>query len=115
MKTYFGTQKSSIFEMWTAPGAPETTPNGGARSAPPFGVVSGPWGRPDPKIDDFCRRASRFDSLFISFVEFWPARESFGMARGLRFWALGVDSGPRGGAFEGISDPPKIIQHICVY
>ncbi len=24
------------------------------------------------------------------------------MARGPRFWALGVDSGPRGGAFEGI-------------
>ncbi len=36
----------------------------------------------------------------------WPTRESFGMARGgPRFWALGVDSGPRGGAFEGILDP----------
>ena len=29
------------------------------------------------------------------------------MARGPRFWALGVDSGPRGGAFEVIVDPPK--------
>ena len=29
------------------------------------------------------------------------------MARGPRFWALGVDCGPRGGAFEGILDPPK--------
>ncbi len=28
------------------------------------------------------------------------------MARGPRFWALGVDSGPRGGAFKGILDPP---------
>ncbi len=27
------------------------------------------------------------------------------MARGPRFWALGVDSGPRGGAVEGILDP----------
>ncbi len=27
------------------------------------------------------------------------------MARGPRFWALGVDSGPRGGACEGILDP----------
>jgi hypothetical protein len=44
----------------------------------------------------------------LFFVEFWPTRESFGMARGLRFWALGVDSGPRGGAFEGILDPPKL-------
>jgi hypothetical protein len=34
-------------------------------------------------------------------------RESFGMAGGLRFWALGVDSGPRRGAFEGILDPPN--------
>jgi hypothetical protein len=41
------------------------------------------------------------------FVEFWPIRASFGMARGPRFWALGVDSGPREGAFEGILDPQK--------
>jgi hypothetical protein len=41
------------------------------------------------------------------FFELWPTRESFRMARGLRFWALGVDSGPRGGAFEGILDPPN--------
>ncbi len=36
-----GTQKSSIFGVRTAPGAPETTPKGGALRAPPFGVVSG--------------------------------------------------------------------------
>ena len=48
-----------------------------------------------------------FRLIFYFFVEFWPTRESFGMARGPRFWALGVDSGPRGGAFEGILDPPK--------
>ncbi len=42
MKIYVsGTQKSSIFEVWRAPGAPETTPKGGARSAPPFGRVFG--------------------------------------------------------------------------
>ena len=42
VKAYFsGTPKSTIFEISTAPGASETTPNGGARSAPPFGVVSG--------------------------------------------------------------------------
>ncbi len=54
--------------------------------------------------------------LIVSlFVEFWPTRESLGMARGLRFWALGVDSGPRGGAFEGILDPPKIIKTTYFY
>ncbi len=45
--------------------------------------------------------------MYVVIVEFWPTRESFGMARGPRFWALGVDSGPRGGAFEGALDPPK--------
>ena len=44
---------------------------------------------------------------FLFFVEFWPTRESFGMARGPRFWPLGVDSGHRGGAFGAIFDPPK--------
>ncbi len=37
------------------------------------------------------------------------------MARGPRFWALGVDSGPRGGAFEGIMDPQKIIKNIFLF
>ncbi len=38
-----------ILTVWTAPGAPETTLKGGARRAPPFGVVSvAPRGRPDP-------------------------------------------------------------------
>ena len=31
----------------------------------------------------------------------------FLFVRGPRFWALGVDSGPRGGAFEGVLDPRK--------
>ncbi len=36
------------------PGGPETTPNGGALRAPPFGVVSGAPGAVQiPKIDDF--------------------------------------------------------------
>ncbi len=48
-----------------------------------------------------------FRLICYLFVEFWPIRASFGMARGLRFWALGVDSGPREGAFEGIWDPTK--------
>ncbi len=54
MKTYFsGTQKSSIWGVWTAPEAPETTPKGGALRAPPFGVVSGDRGAAQtPKIDD---------------------------------------------------------------
>jgi hypothetical protein len=56
-----------------------------------------------------------FRLMFYLFVEFWPTRESFGMARGLRFWALEVDAGPRGGAFEGILDLPKIIKiDICI-
>ncbi len=36
------------------------------------------------------------------------------MARGPRFWALGVDFGPRGGAFEGIVDPKNNNKHICL-
>ncbi len=35
--------------------------------------------------------------------------------RGLRFRGLGVDSGPRGEAFEGVSDPPKIIKNTYFY
>jgi hypothetical protein len=31
------------------------------------------------------------------------------MAWGPRVWALVVDSGPRGGAFEGILDPPNVL------
>ncbi len=53
--------------------------------------------------------------LCFLFVDFWPTRESFGMARGPRFWAQGVDSGPRGGAFEGILDPQPIITNIYLY
>ncbi len=48
-----GTQKSSILGVWTAPWAPETTPKGGARRAPPFGVVCGPPGAVQtPKINN---------------------------------------------------------------
>ncbi len=32
-----------------------------------------------------------------------------------RLWALGVDSGPRGGAFEGMLDPPKQFKDIYFY
>ncbi len=46
------------------------------------------------------------------FVVVWPTRESFGMARGPRFWALGIDPGPRGGAFEGMLNPQQIITNI---
>ncbi len=55
MDTYFsGTQKSWIFGVWTAPGAPETIPKGGVLRAQPFGVVSGaPGAVQTPKIDDF--------------------------------------------------------------
>ncbi len=55
MKTYFfGPKKSSILGVWKDPGDPETTPKGGARSAPPFGVASGaPGAVQTPKIDDF--------------------------------------------------------------
>ncbi len=55
MKTYFsGTQTSQICGVWTAPGAPETTPKGGALRTQPFGMVSGtPGAVQTPKIDDF--------------------------------------------------------------
>ncbi len=40
MKTYCSwTQISSILRVWTAPGASETTPKGGALRAPPCGVI----------------------------------------------------------------------------
>ena len=49
----FGTPKSVMSGVWTAPGAPKTTPKGGALRAPPFGVVSGtPGAGQIPKIDD---------------------------------------------------------------
>ena len=54
------------------------------------------WGVPgarDGPTNIHC--VCRFDSCFIVFV------------RGPRFRALGVDSGPRGGAFEGVLDPQK--------
>ncbi len=53
MKTHFsGTQKSLILEVRKAPGTPETTPKGGARRAPPFGVDSGARGAvQSPKIN----------------------------------------------------------------
>ncbi len=55
MKPDFGgTQKSSMFGAGTAPGVPENTTKGGARSAPPFGVVSGaPGAVQTTNIDDF--------------------------------------------------------------
>ncbi len=54
VKTYFsGTQQSSTFVVWTAPGARETTPKGWALSAPPFVVVSGaPGAVQTPKNED---------------------------------------------------------------
>ncbi len=56
MKTYFsGTQKSSIWGVWAAPGAPESPPKDRALRAPPFGVVyEAPGSVQTPKIDDFC-------------------------------------------------------------
>ena len=40
--------------VWPAPGTPETAPKGGARSAPPFGMVSGaPGAVQSPNIDAF--------------------------------------------------------------
>ncbi len=54
-KTYSPeTQKSSILGVCTAPGAQGTTPKGGARSSPPFGVVAeAPGAVQTPKIADF--------------------------------------------------------------
>ncbi len=37
------------------------------------------------------------------------------MARGPRFWPLGVDSGPRGWAFEGILDPSQNHNYIYIF
>jgi hypothetical protein len=55
MKACFSeTKKSSILGVWTAPGAPKTTPKGGVGRAPPAGVVSGaPGAVQTPNIDDF--------------------------------------------------------------
>ncbi len=55
-----------------------------------------------------------FRLIFIFFVEVWPARESFGMARGPRFKALGADSGPRGGVLRGFGTPTNNKKYICV-
>jgi hypothetical protein len=42
------------FEVWTAPGAPDTIPKGGGLRPPPFGVVSGvPVPSRPQTIDDF--------------------------------------------------------------
>ena len=48
-------------------------------------------------------RRARFDSICILCV------------RGRRFRALGVDSGPRGGAFEGVLDPQNNNKYIFVF
>ncbi len=55
MKNYFScAQQSSILGVSTAPGAPETTPKGGALCAPLFGMASGaPGAVQTPKIKDF--------------------------------------------------------------
>ncbi len=49
-----------------------------------------------PQLANTTLPALTFRLILYLFVDFWQTRESFGMARGLRFWALGVDSGPRG-------------------
>jgi hypothetical protein len=72
-------------------------------------------GRCPCPLDQFCVFVPDVPFQFDFFVELWPTRESLGMARGLRVWALGVDSGPRGGAVEGIVDPPKMIKNIYLY
>ncbi len=66
MKLFFsGTQKTLIFGVWTAPGAPETTPKGGARSALYFEVVSGdPRGRPDPQQSMIAGSLKNIFSIF---------------------------------------------------
>ncbi len=47
--------------VWTATGAPEITPKGGALRALPFGVLSGaPGAIQTVKIDDFRVRGGRF-------------------------------------------------------
>jgi len=46
-------QKSSIFGVWAAPGAPETIPKGGG---PPFGMVSEAPGPPEPQISTILDR-----------------------------------------------------------
>ncbi len=39
-----------IIGVWTAPGAPESIPKGGALRAPPIGIVSGASGAAKPKL-----------------------------------------------------------------
>ncbi len=81
MKTYFsGTQKSSIWAVLPAPGAVQTP------------KIYDLWVPEKIGFHNYVLDVSPH-SFFICFV------------RGPRFWALGLDSGPRGGAFEGVWDP----------
>ncbi len=78
-----------------------------------FSRVSGRSGRTGEGASQPCLT---FRLIFLFCVdEFWPTGESFGMARGPRFGAQGFDSGPRGGAFEGILDPQQIIENMYLY
>ncbi len=107
---------------------------GGERN-PPCWLTSGAQGAPQtPEMDDYrpaqksCIknpsvlvrysadahniagiRCLTFRLIFYLLAEIWPTRESFGMARGPRVWALGVDSGPRGRACDVILDPPPTL------
>ena len=66
MKTFCsGTQPSLFLGVWTALGAPETNPDGGARGAPPFGVVSGAPGAVQTAAIDDVRLPETYNLFMI--------------------------------------------------
>ncbi len=77
------------------------------RAGPGYGHIHGSQGRGGVFVVGTVIYVPGVSTHFYLFVECWPTRESFGMARGPRLWALGVDSGPRGGSFDRILDPHK--------
>ncbi len=78
MKTYvLGPGTHRLFAVWTAPGAPETTPKEGGRSAPPFGKVSGAPG---------AVQTCKFDNVWV------PEEEVF-MIILIRSWGYSGGSG----------------------
>ena len=97
--------KSSIWGACTAPGAPETTPKGGALRAPSFEVVSGaPGAVQTPKIDNIWAPAKIQVHDYINTKIGLPsAAENRGTRSGGRVGA--------GGYKFRLAGPRKVIAH----
>ncbi len=81
-----------------------------------FGPVFGQSGARDryqrPRLEKRCinqRKLARETDSTLGFLlhGFWAGRESSGWLGDLVSGPYGVDSGPRGGAFEEVLDPPQ--------